>query len=471
MAEVANSAALVLAADALMEQGRYMEAEPELRQAIEADPSDASAFLALGKCLGATHDVRGSEDCYRQALQLNPDDPDAGNALGLLLWRARGDLKGAEAAFRAVVAANPKVSAAKINLDRLMRMKLPSKGSYRQRPRRSRKNAPRPSTASDRHQKNRSISSRRALLKGATEQAPLEPLRPGKRPTTSTKQPGHWSGFRTDDFLPGESVELNMMSNVEGLDEALPNPMKVLAMLHPALRPTTAPSYDFRRDRSAYLKSRALPKRLQNDFVHLSQKTAPRDVRTRQMARRAKTPSSMLGQLPQYDKWKPSGYVDPFRISFAQPYRRSHAFAMWTAPPGATRRRRPGADFDDDMHVTEKIVGFPDGKEGCELFAVGDEESVAYELREDGKATGEVRVVCGDDTTDVPPDVYEATGYENVGELSWDDKAALGALLACMQLDGDDIEPPYPEDEPIYEMGERPEGLAGQVMDELDAEK
>ena len=83
--EVANSAALVLAADALMEQGRYMEAEPELRQAIEADPSDASAFLALGKCLGATHDVRGSEDCYRQALQLNPDDPDAGNALGLLL--------------------------------------------------------------------------------------------------------------------------------------------------------------------------------------------------------------------------------------------------------------------------------------------------------------------------------------------------------------------------------------------------
>ena len=47
MAEVANSAALVLAADALMEQGRYMEAEPELRQAIEVDPSDASAFFGL----------------------------------------------------------------------------------------------------------------------------------------------------------------------------------------------------------------------------------------------------------------------------------------------------------------------------------------------------------------------------------------------------------------------------------------
>ena len=109
---------------------------------------------------------------------------------------------------------------------------------------------------------------------------------------------------------------------------------------------------------------------------------------------------------------------------------------------------------------------------GCRIVpANGDDESVAYELREEGKATGEVRVVCGDDTTDIPPDVYEATGYENGGELSWDDKAALGALLACMQLDGDDIEPPYPEGEEIYEMGERPEGLAGQVMDELDAEK
>ena len=98
---------------------------------------------------------------------------------------------------------------------------------------------------------------------------------------------------------------------------------------------------------------------------------------------------------------------------------------MWTAPPGATRRRRPGADFDDDLHVTEKIIGFPDGKEGCELFVLGDEESCAYELREEGKATGEVRVVCNSDTVDVPPEVYSATGYENIGELCWDDKLSL----------------------------------------------
>ena len=124
---------------------------------------------------------------------------------------------------------------------------------------------------------------------------------------------------------------------------------------------------------------------------------------------------------------------------------------------------------EKDPDVQEKVIGFPDGKEGCELF-VGEKAS-AYELREKGEATGEVRVVCNSDTVDVPPEVYSATGYENVGELCWDDKAALGALLACMQLDGDDVAPPYPEDEAIYEMGERPEGVAGQVMAELDAEK
>ena len=105
MALTANAAALVLAGDALMEQGRYDEAEDNLRAAIEANPNDAPAHYALGKCLGASHDVRGSEHAYRTALQLDPDDPDAGNALGLMLWRARGDLQGAEAAFRAVAEA------------------------------------------------------------------------------------------------------------------------------------------------------------------------------------------------------------------------------------------------------------------------------------------------------------------------------------------------------------------------------
>ena len=42
---------------------------------------------------------------------------------------------------------------------------------------------------------------------------------------------------------------------------------------------------------------------------------------------------------------------------------------------------------EKDPDVQEKVIGFPDGKEGCELF-VGEKAS-AYELREKGEATGE----------------------------------------------------------------------------------
>lgn len=476
MALTANAAALVLAGDALMEQGRYDEAEDNLRAAIEANPNDAPAHYALGKCLGASHDVRGSEHAYRTALQLDPDDPDAGNALGLMLWRARGDLQGAEAAFRAVVRAHPKRMTPRVNLDRLLRMKLPSKGGYRknkQNWRTKKRDGPqlRPER-SERGQKNWITSKRKAMLSGAVEGSPLEPRLPGIRPSTSTKQPGDWAGFRSG--LGELSYESGPMASIDGLDGAIANPGKVLAMLHPSLRTTTPSQYDFRPDRSAYLQSRELPKRLQRDFVHLAHKTAPRNARTRQMARRAKTPSSMLGTLPNYDKWKPSGYLDPFRSSFNSPYKRSHGFAMWTAPPGTFRKRGTDAfeAFDENEAVTEKIVGFPDGKEGCELF-VG-EKATAYELREDGDATGEVRVVLGKVTADVGADAYAPCGYDNVEDLSWDEKAALGALLANVAAD-EGVEaltapaPPFPAGAAVSE--HRPTGAAAlRIMMELDGE-
>ena len=103
--------------------------------------------------------------------------------------------------------------------------------------------------------------------------------------------------------------------------------------------------------------------------------------------------------------------------------------------------------LDDHSTSRRRSSAFRTARKAASCLVVGDEESVAYELREEGKATGEVRVVCNRHGR-VPPDIYAATGYENVGELSWDDKAALGALLACMQLDGGaaDPPPPYPED-------------------------
>jgi hypothetical protein len=127
---------------------------------------------------------------------------------------------------------------------------------------------------------------------------------------------------------------------------------------------------------------------------------------------------------------------------------------------------------EKDPDVQEKVIGFPDGKEGCELF-VGEKAS-AYELREKGEATGEVRVVLGKITTDVATEVYEKTGYGPIDDLEWDEKAALGALLCNLAADeGVNIlnkpPPPFPAGEAVNDV--RPKSAeAIRIMQELDGE-
>ena len=127
---------------------------------------------------------------------------------------------------------------------------------------------------------------------------------------------------------------------------------------------------------------------------------------------------------------------------------------------------------EKDPDVQEKVIGFPDGKEGCELF-VGEKAS-AYELREQGEATGEVRVVLGKITTDVATEVYEKTGYGPIDDLEWDEKAALGALLCNLAADeGVNIlnkpPPPFPAGEAVNDV--RPTSAeAIRIMQELDGE-
>ena len=127
---------------------------------------------------------------------------------------------------------------------------------------------------------------------------------------------------------------------------------------------------------------------------------------------------------------------------------------------------------EKDPDVQEKVIGFPDGKEGCELF-VGEKAS-AYELREKGEATGEVRVVLGKITTDVATETYEKTGYGPVDDLEWDEKAALGALLCNLAADEgvnvlNKLAPPFPPGESVNDA--RPTSAeAIRILQELDGE-
>ena len=71
-------------------------------------------------------------------------------------------------------------------------------------------------------------------------------------------------------------------------------------------------------------------------------------------------------------------------------------------------------------------------------------------------------------------DAYAPCGYDNVEDLSWDEKAALGALLANVAAD-EGVEaltapaPPFPAGAAVSE--HRPTGAAAlRIMMELDGE-
>ena len=102
------------------------------------------------------------------------------------------------------------------------------------------------------------------------------------------------------------------------------------------------------------------------------------------------------------------------------------------------------------------------------------EKAAAYELRDKGEATGEVRVVLGKITTDVATDQYEKTGYGPIDDLEWDEKAALGALLCNLAADEgvnvlNKLVPPFPAGDAVTDA--RPTSAeAIRILQELDGE-
>ena len=102
---------------ALVEQGRYQEAEKAFRQAIRFKPKNADAHNNLGVTLNRQRRYQEAEKALRQALKLNPKDANAHSNLGIALWE-QGRHQEAEAAFRQALKLNPQLEAARHNLQR-----------------------------------------------------------------------------------------------------------------------------------------------------------------------------------------------------------------------------------------------------------------------------------------------------------------------------------------------------------------
>ncbi|MCK5113364.1 MAG: tetratricopeptide repeat protein [Phycisphaerae bacterium] len=87
MSEWIDASSRVERAQKLYQQGRWVEAAAELRAAIEVNPCNASWFYNLGLTLEALEDFSAACDAFQGATDIDSDDIEALNRLGVNLTR------------------------------------------------------------------------------------------------------------------------------------------------------------------------------------------------------------------------------------------------------------------------------------------------------------------------------------------------------------------------------------------------
>jgi Flp pilus assembly protein TadD len=71
----------------LTKKGLWAEAVPNLRHAVELDPTRGLAFFYLGEALNHVDDLHGAMAAYQRAAELVPDHPRALYGLGIVFDR------------------------------------------------------------------------------------------------------------------------------------------------------------------------------------------------------------------------------------------------------------------------------------------------------------------------------------------------------------------------------------------------
>ena len=116
-----------------MQRGDDVCAEACFRKAIEVVPDFPEAYANLGLLLERRHDKEGAENCYRRSLQLNPAYPETYLNLGALLASDK-HFDQAEAAYRQAIALSPASPAGWSNLGVLyacMKREIDAEECYR----------------------------------------------------------------------------------------------------------------------------------------------------------------------------------------------------------------------------------------------------------------------------------------------------------------------------------------------------
>ena len=91
----------------------------QLRERLNTDSKDIDAAIALGNIFYDHGDTAQSIIYYRHALDINPDLAGVRTDLGTMYWR-NGDISLAEQAFRKAMACDPEFGHAYVNLGLLL---------------------------------------------------------------------------------------------------------------------------------------------------------------------------------------------------------------------------------------------------------------------------------------------------------------------------------------------------------------
>lgn len=99
-------------------RGEYDEAEARVQEVLKANPNHPLAHATLAMKYAATKDMANATLAYEKSIQLAPDRVEFYTGLGRTVYLASGKLPEAEAVFKRATAANPKSTAAQIELAR-----------------------------------------------------------------------------------------------------------------------------------------------------------------------------------------------------------------------------------------------------------------------------------------------------------------------------------------------------------------
>lgn len=106
-------------ANALMEAGRFAEAETASRRATSLSPDDPGAWATLGWVLWQQNKGSDARAALERAISLDPELPEAHNNLASVRW-GMGDQAGGEQEFREALRIQPGIAEWRLNLARVL---------------------------------------------------------------------------------------------------------------------------------------------------------------------------------------------------------------------------------------------------------------------------------------------------------------------------------------------------------------